>query len=111
MNFAWAVMAEPGHPFLASVIEALPRWNWRFGSNYPTVMFSTGPGFLDFQLRAYLARQRDRGERMPEAERVSIMHRDLYSHRMSSYFQHHHGSSWHQWDAALFWAMGFWTRA
>jgi hypothetical protein len=44
-------VAAPGHPFLQQMISALPRWNHQFGTKYPTVMFSTGPMFVSYQVR------------------------------------------------------------
>ena len=87
--------ARPGHPFFRQLLDALPAWNMRYGTNYPTVMFSTGPGFLDFQAMKYLARQHE----LPERDRLFIMSIHLYSHQWASYFEHHHGSTWHQKDA------------
>ena len=45
------MVASVGHPFLDRMIAALPKWNKRFGSKYPTVMFSTGPMFVSYQVR------------------------------------------------------------
>jgi len=41
------LMLAPSHPFLAFVLDNLPRYNvqW-FGLPYATVMFSTGCHFL-----------------------------------------------------------------
>ena len=44
------MVATAGHPFLAQMVAALPKWNRRFGSKYPTVMFSTGPMFVSYQV-------------------------------------------------------------
>lgn len=44
------MVAAAGHPFLAQMVAALPTWNKRFGSKYPTVMFSTGPMFVSYQV-------------------------------------------------------------
>ena len=46
------MVAAAGHPFLRQMIDALPKWNRRFGSKYPTVMFSTGPMFVSYQVRS-----------------------------------------------------------
>ena len=44
------MVAAPQHPFLSQMIAALPSWNRRFGTKYPTVMFSTGPMFVSYQV-------------------------------------------------------------
>ena len=44
------LVATPGHPFLGQMLTALPAWNRRFGTKYPTVMFSTGPMFVSYQV-------------------------------------------------------------
>ena len=44
------MVAAPQHPFLAQMLAALPTWNRRFGTKYPTVMFSTGPMFVSYQV-------------------------------------------------------------
>ncbi len=44
------MVAAAGHNFLLKMINALPTWNKRFGSKYPTVMFSTGPMFVSYQV-------------------------------------------------------------
>lgn len=35
--------AEAGHPFMRSLVDALPGWSMNLWLKYPTVMFSTGP--------------------------------------------------------------------
>ena len=89
------MMSRRRHPFFKQLIDALPAWNRRYGGNYATVMFSTGPAFVDFMLIQYLRTQLDR----PSPDRVHIMHPDLYAGRSPSYFRHHPGSSWHAGDA------------
>ena len=44
------MVGTAGHPFLAQMLKGLPKWNKRFGSKYPTVMFSTGPMFVSYQV-------------------------------------------------------------
>ena len=44
------MVAAPQHPFLGQMLAALPSWNRRFGTKYPTVMFSTGPMFVSYQV-------------------------------------------------------------
>ena len=43
--------AAPGHPLLAQMIAALPKWRMPLVTKYPTVMFSTGPMFVTLQVR------------------------------------------------------------
>jgi len=47
------LVAMPGHPFLGQMLAALPSWNRRFGTKYPTVMFSTGPMFVSYQVLTF----------------------------------------------------------
>jgi mannosyltransferase OCH1-like enzyme len=44
------LVGTAGHPFLGQMLAGLPKWNKRFGSKYPTVMFSTGPMFVSYQV-------------------------------------------------------------
>ncbi len=83
--------AAPGHPFVAQLLAALPRWNLWLLSKYPTVMFSTGPMFVTLQASLYRSRRSlwvlpDRlyGKYVPAGE---------------SLFVHLFGSSWHGDDA------------
>jgi mannosyltransferase OCH1-like enzyme len=118
------MMSSKHHPFYKLLMDNLAKWNSYYGSNYPvsaslimhflwdfsffsfcdfvqTVMFSTGPAFVDVQLMSYLKMQRARGDEMPENEKVHIMSQDLYGGRMYSFFRHHPGSSWHHEDASF----------
>ena len=36
------MLSEKGHPFMDLVIHNLVTFNHQYGTNYPTVMFSTG---------------------------------------------------------------------
>ena len=42
--------AVPHHPLLQQMLEALPRWRMPLLTKYPTVMFSTGPMFVSYQV-------------------------------------------------------------
>lgn len=46
------MVAEKGHPFLLQMVEALPSWKRSFGIKYPSVMFSTGPMFVSYQVHS-----------------------------------------------------------
>jgi hypothetical protein len=96
--------AAPQHPFFLTLIHNLPRWNYRFGTNYPvcfchvfagfflaheanidlilcaqTVMFSTGPAFVDNQLVSYLNAQ-ETAENVKKVDTVEIMSRVRFFH-------------------------------
>ena len=72
-----------------AMVKELPRWNKRYGSTYPTAMFSTGPMFLTLQ---YM--------RQPEAARtVAVLPPHLYGGK-GSFFAHYDGNSWLGADSA-----------
>ena len=45
------MVAAPKHPFVEQMMAGLPAWDKHFGTKYPTVMFSTGPMFVSYQVR------------------------------------------------------------
>lgn len=83
--------AAPGHPFVAQLLDALPRWNLWLLSKYPTVMFSTGPMFVTLQASFYRSRRS-----------LWVLPDNLYGKYVptgESLFVHLFGSSWHGEDA------------
>ena len=88
------MLAEKGHPFMDLVIHSLIPFDHQYGTNYPTVMFSTGPMFLSAQYG-----------RWPKANgimsEVRVLPRRWYGknapieERGEAFFAHYYGSSWH----------------
>lgn len=110
------MVSRPGHPFFASLIKALPDNNWRYlmGTKYPTVMFSTGPAFVDLQLLDYYqsSRGKDQQKESAATAAVHLLRSDDYGNRAESFLYHTHGSSWHGNDAAMvFWLQKHWGKA
>jgi mannosyltransferase OCH1-like enzyme len=83
--------AKKGHAFLGLLISDLQDWNVGLVTKYPTVFFSTGPMFLNTMYCKY-----------GDKQGISVLPDELYGgHWESSFVRHYHGSSWHDWDAAL----------
>lgn len=90
------MLSEKEHPFMDLVIHNLVTFDHQYGTNYPTVMFSTGPMFLSAQYGLW---PKDDGE---GAERqVRVLPRRWYGKNApltemgESFFEHFYGSSWH----------------
>lgn len=81
--------AEPRHPFFKQVIKDLKSRNSWYGAKYPTVMFSTGPTFIDFVLMRY------------KGNDMHVLPEDQYGNGRNSFFYHVHGSSWHGSDSSF----------
>lgn len=108
------MMAAPGAPFMARLVQRLPGWATTFGTKYPTVMFSTGPMFVTVQHAVY-GRAREEVRCMGiqctatiVLHQVVMMRDDLYGkfsfNASTAYLNHHPGSSWHGEDSAIvFW--------
>ncbi|EEB08783.1 mannosyltransferase complex subunit [Schizosaccharomyces japonicus yFS275] len=86
--------ASRHHPFLLQVMKALPRYNHRYLTKYPTVMLSTGPLFLSIQFCYYFAKNSFKTQ-------SRILPIELYGNTPTSFFSHVYGSSWHGKDAKL----------
>lgn len=90
------MMAEKGHPFMNLVIHNLVTFNHQYGTNYPTVMFSTGPMFLSAQYGLWPKEDIELADRQ-----VRILPRRWYgknapiTEMADSFFDHFYGSSWH----------------
>ncbi|GAA5892055.1 hypothetical protein JCM6882_005681 [Rhodosporidiobolus microsporus] len=101
------MFAEKGHPFMDLVIHNLITFDHTYGTNYPTVMFSTGPMFLSAQYGLW---PKDVAE--GEERQVRILPRRWYgknappSQMEDSYFDHFYGSSWHAEDAGFITFLG-----
>jgi mannosyltransferase OCH1-like enzyme len=79
--------AHPKHPFFEQLIHNLPKWNGWFVFPYLTVIFSTGPMYLNIQYWTTTLCD------------IWILPPELYSEGKERYFSHYEGSSWHSWDA------------
>ena len=82
------------------VIHNLVTFNHNYVSNYPTVMFSTGPMFLSAQYGLWPSVDGDRGG-------VRVLPKSLYGKNAKeeeaqhAFFWHYYGSSWHADDAGF----------
>ncbi|BGP12512.1 hypothetical protein JCM10213_006923 [Rhodosporidiobolus nylandii] len=101
------MFAEKGHPFMDLVIHNLITFDHTYGTNYPTVMFSTGPMFLSAQYGLW---PKDVAE--GEERQVRVLPRRWYGKNAlptqmeDSYFDHFYGSSWHADDAGFITFLG-----
>ena len=92
------MFSEKGHPFMDLVIHNLVTFNHQYGTNYPTVMFSTGPMFLSAQVGFW---HKQNPISLVEVRQVRVLPRRWYGknapaeERESAYFSHLYGSSWH----------------
>ncbi|GAA5969100.1 hypothetical protein JCM11641_007469 [Rhodosporidiobolus odoratus] len=101
------MFAEKGHPFMDLVIHNLITFDHTYGTNYPTVMFSTGPMFLSAQYGMW-------PKEVPEGmeRQVRVLPRRWYGKNApptqmeESYFDHFYGSSWHADDAGFITFLG-----
>lgn len=90
------MFAEKGHPFMDLVIHNLVTFNHQYGTNYPTVMFSTGPMFLSAQYGLW-----PKEDGLGAQKQVRVLPRRFYGKNApadelpDSYFTHFYGSSWH----------------
>jgi len=82
------------------VIHNLVTFDHTYGTNYPTVMFSTGPMFLSAQYNLWPMTDGDHGG-------VRVLPKHLYGKHATeeeaphAFFTHFYGSSWHAEDAGL----------
>ncbi|GAA5837334.1 hypothetical protein JCM9279_005656 [Rhodotorula babjevae] len=101
------MFAERGHPFMDLVIHNLITFDHSYGTNYPTVMFSTGPMFVS---AVYGMWPKDVDEGVER--QVRILPRRWYgknapaTEMQESYFDHFYGSSWHADDAGFITFLG-----
>lgn len=99
------MFSAKGSPFMEATIHGLVAFNHDYLSNYPTVMFSTGPMFLSAQYGLYTsAHPLTPSQPRPE---IRILPKPLYgknakpSEATHSFFTHFYGSSWHSDDAGF----------
>ncbi|KAM0747596.1 hypothetical protein T439DRAFT_328822 [Meredithblackwellia eburnea MCA 4105] len=102
------MLSSPRHPFFGMVVEELPKsafpWWRRFGTNYPTVMFSTGPMFLSRVYSKWTTRITEaRREGLGQEDQVMVLPRKWYGknatpeeRETTAIFSHFYGSSWHE---------------
>ncbi|KAG0146582.1 hypothetical protein CROQUDRAFT_44231 [Cronartium quercuum f. sp. fusiforme G11] len=90
-----------GHPFMDYVINRLSHFDHDYLSNYPTVMFSTGPMALSALLSSY------RSTLSKDQIDFRILSPELYGKNLPPnptqlnfpFFSHYYGSCWHTPDA------------
>ena len=106
------VFSAKNSAFMDHTVHALPAWDHSWFSNYPTVMFSTGPMFLSAQYAIY-SNAHPITDTHPRAE-VRILPKSLYGKNVPavsvphSFFAHFYGSSWHAEDAGFVTFLGAW---
>lgn len=97
-------------PFMDMAIHGLAAFDHRYLTNYPTVMFSTGPMFLSAQYGLYTSAH-PLTPAKPRAE-VRILPKSLYGKNAKpgeaphAFFSHFYGSSWHADDAGFITFLG-----
>lgn len=106
------MFAAKQHPFMDQVIHNLVTFNHQYLSNYPTVMFSTGPMFVSASYGLYVDAH---GPAMPSTpmkpaagfKGVRVLPKPLYGKNAKpaeapdAFFSHYYGSSWHANDAGF----------
>lgn len=108
------ILSSKGSAFMADTVHALTAWNHEWFTNYPTVMFSTGPMFLSGQYAIYSSAH-PLTDTHPRAE-VRILPKSLYGKNAPvatvphSLFSHFYGSSWHADDAGFITFLGSWGK-
>ncbi|WWD16371.1 hypothetical protein CI109_100797 [Kwoniella shandongensis] len=108
------IFSSKGSAFMDDTVHGLSAFNHRYATNYPTVMFSTGPMFLSAQYALYSAGH-PLTESHPRPE-VRILPKSLYgkntpmSNVPHSFFSHFYGSSWHADDAGFITFLGDWGK-
>ncbi|WVW80297.1 hypothetical protein I302_102275 [Kwoniella bestiolae CBS 10118] len=108
------IFSSKGSAFMDDTVHGLSTFNHQYFTNYPTVMFSTGPMFLSAQYALYSSAH-PLTETHPRAE-VRILPKSLYGKNapMStvphSFFSHFYGSSWHADDAGFITFLGAWGK-
>lgn len=94
--------------FFEQTVNGLAAFNHHFVTNYPTVMFSTGPMFLSAQFSIW------RSTHAPHL--VRVLPKALYGKNAPaskvphSFFTHFYGSSWHADDSGFIIWLGTWGK-
>lgn len=104
------IFSAKRHPFMEATIHGLVAFDHRYVTNYPTVMFSTGPMFLSAQYGLYSSAH----PLTPVHPRpqIRILPKSLYGKNAKpeeaphSFFAHYYGSSWHSDDAGFITFLG-----
>lgn len=104
------IFSAKRHPFMEATIHGLIAFDHRYVTNYPTVMFSTGPMFLSAQYGLYTSAH----PLTPTHPRpqIRILPKSLYGKNAKpeeaphSFFAHYYGSSWHSDDAGFITFLG-----
>ncbi|WWC60444.1 uncharacterized protein I303_103016 [Kwoniella dejecticola CBS 10117] len=108
------IFSSKGSAFMDDTVHGLSTFNHQYFTNYPTVMFSTGPMFLSAQYALYSSAH-PLTETHPRAE-VRILPKSLYGKNAPistvphSFFSHFYGSSWHADDAGFITFLGAWGK-
>ncbi|WWD05576.1 hypothetical protein V865_003657 [Kwoniella europaea PYCC6329] len=108
------IFSSKGSAFMDDTVHGLSTFNHQYFTNYPTVMFSTGPMFLSAQYALYSSAH-PLTETHPRAE-VRILPKSLYGKNVPmstvphSFFSHFYGSSWHADDAGFITFLGAWGK-
>ncbi|GAC76454.1 hypothetical protein PANT_22d00035 [Moesziomyces antarcticus T-34] len=106
------MLAAKAHPFMDQLIHNLVNFNHQYLTNYPTVMFSTGPMFVSASYGLYVDVH---GPAFPSTPKqpdagfkgVRVLPKSLYGKNVKpidapdAFFSHFYGSSWHANDAGF----------
>ena len=106
------MLSAKGHPFMDQLIHNLVTFNHQYLTNYPTVMFSTGPMFVSASYGLYVDVH---GPAFPSTPKqpdagfkgVRVLPKSLYGKNVKpadapdAFFSHFYGSSWHANDAGF----------
>ncbi|OXC66609.1 hypothetical protein AYX13_04727 [Cryptococcus neoformans] len=108
------IFSSKGSAFMDGAVHSLAAFNHKYFSNYPTVMFSTGPMFLSAQYAIFSA-SHPLTESHPRSE-IRVLPKSLYGKNAPisdvphSFFSHFYGSSWHADDAGFITFLGNWGK-
>lgn len=106
------ILSAKGHPFMDQLIHNLVTFNHQYLTNYPTVMFSTGPMFVSASYGLYVdvhGPAFPSTPKQPEAgfKGIRVLPKSLYGKNVKpadapdAFFSHFYGSSWHANDAGF----------
>ncbi|PRP78014.1 mannosyl phosphorylinositol ceramide synthase SUR1 [Planoprotostelium fungivorum] len=85
------LVSSKGHPFFKKIIDSLQTYNHWYGTQFLTVLFSTGPVFLSLVYGSY-----------QDKMNIRVLQQENYANTPMSLLVHRTGSTWHQDDAAFF---------
>ncbi|CBQ71693.1 related to SUR1-required for mannosylation of sphingolipids [Sporisorium reilianum SRZ2] len=106
------MLSAKAHPFMDQLIHNLITFNHQYLTNYPTVMFSTGPMFVSASYGLYVdvhGPAYPSTPKQPDAgfKGVRVLPKSLYGKNVKpvdapdAFFSHFYGSSWHANDAGF----------